>query len=285
MKFINNGLKYLKNFKYFIKENPIIYDRNLYSGLELGIPLSIFEYTFTYNHFGFNIVDLKDFLLLSLIGYVTYGCDRYLDHIDYYNNNEIIQINDNKKTLFEFFKKNNYDVLRTLFFSYFFLNLFFWQNEKITFFLPFIYSTLYYKQIKLNIPCFKPLFVASLWTTASVIIPSILYENNYDIIFDFNTYVPAYFSLLGLSNFGDIKDIEEDKKYNYLTIPNVLGINNAKIISIICLLLSSYLYYENKHFGERLIFDYIFILQNLSLIIPIFLKNNDNNDNNIDEIF
>ena len=57
---------------------------------------------------------------------------------------------------------------------------------------------LYYKEIKLNIPCFKPLFVACLWTTASVIIPSILYENNYNIIYDLYSYVPAYFSLLGL---------------------------------------------------------------------------------------
>ena len=63
MKFINNGLKNLNNFKDIIQENPILYDKNLYSGLELGIPLSIFEYIFTYNHFNPTFLDndLVDF--------------------------------------------------------------------------------------------------------------------------------------------------------------------------------------------------------------------------------
>ena len=275
MKFINNGLRNINNFKNIIKENPILFDKNLYSGLELGIPLSIFEYIFTYNHFGHNIVDLKDICLLSLIGYVTYGCDRYLDQLDYFNKGEVIEISENKKILFNFLKDNKYDVLRAFVLSYFLLDIFFLKNEKITYFLPFIYSSLYYKQIKLNIPCFKPLFVACLWTTASVIIPSILHENNYNIIFDLYSYVPAYLSLLGLSNYGDLKDLDEDIKYGYKTIPNVLGITNAKIISILALLLSSLLYTQNEYYGDRQIIDILFLLQNISLIIPILFYNKE----------
>ena len=272
MKFINNGLKNINNLKNIIKENPIFYDRNFYSGLELGIPLSIFEYTFTYNHFGTNIVNFQDICLLSLIGYVTYGCDRFLDSIEFYENNESIEVNDKKKNLYKFLHENKYDVLKGLFLSYFLLDLFFLKNENITFFLPFMYSALYYKEIKLNIPCFKPLFVACLWTTASVIIPSILYENNYNIIYDFYSYVPAYFSLLGLSNYLDIKDVKEDEQYGYLTIPNVLGLKSARLISIIALLFSTLLYTQNEHFGERYLIDFFFVIQNLSLIIPILTK-------------
>lgn len=275
MKFINNGLKNINNLKNIIKENPIFYDRNFYSGLELGIPLSIFEYTFTFNHFGTNIVNFQDICLLSLIGYVTYGCDRFLDSIDYYENNESIDVDDKKKNLYKFMNENKYDVLKGLFLSYFLLDLFFLKNENITFFLPFMYSALYYKEIKLNLPCFKPLFVACLWTTASVIIPSILYENNYNIIYDFYSYVPAYFSLLGLSNYLDIKDVKEDEQYGYLTIPNVLGMKNARLISILALLFSTFLYTQNEHFGERYLIDFFFVIQNLSLIIPILTKQND----------
>ena len=272
MKFINNGLKNINNLKNIIKENPIFYDRNLYSGLELGIPLSIFEYTFTYNHFGYNILDIKDICILSLIGYVTYGSDRFLDSLEYYNNNESIPVDNRKKELYKFLHENKFDVMKFLFLCYFILDLFFLKNEKITYFLPFMYSAMYYKEIKVNIPCFKPLFVACLWTTASVIIPSILYENNYNIIQDVYSYSPAYFSLLGLSNYLDIKDYKEDKEYGYLTIPNVLGFNNAKIFSILALILSTFLYVQNEHFGERLLIDYFFIIQNISLIIPIFNK-------------
>lgn len=279
MKFINNGLKNINNLKNIIKENPILYDRNFYSGLELGIPLSIFEYTFTYNHFGYNIVDFKDICLLSLIGYVTYGCDRFLDSIEYYNNDQDIDVDEKKKILYKFLNENKYDVVKALFISFFLLDLFFLKNHKISYFLPFIYSSLYYKEIKLNIPCFKPLFVACLWTTASVLIPSILYENNYNILFDLYSYVPAYFSLLGLSNYLDIKDIKEDSQYNYLTIPNVIGINKAKFVSILALLFSTFLYAQNDHFGERILIDCFFILQNLALIIPIFNRKDElNND-------
>ena len=275
MKFINNGLKNINNLKNIIKENPIFYDRKFYSGLELGIPLSIFEYTFTYNHFGTNIVDFKDICLLSLIGYVTYGCDRFLDSMEYYEKNEDVDVDDKKQVLYKFMHENKYDVLKGLFLSYFLLDLFFLKNEKITYFLPFMYSALYYKEIKLNIPCFKPLFVACLWTTASVIIPSILYENNYDIIYDLYSYVPAYFSLLGLSNYLDIKDVKEDETYGYKTIPNVLGLKNARLISILALIFSTFLYTQNEHFGERMLIDYFFVIQNLSLIIPILTKKKD----------
>jgi len=275
MKFINNGLKNIKQIKNIVKENPIFFDRNFYSGLELGLPLSIFEYTFTYNHFGSNIVGFKDICFLSLIGYVTYGCDRFLDSIEYYDKDKNIQVDDKKKNLYEFLHDNKYDVLRGLFLSYFILNIYFIKNNNITIFLPFMYSALYYKQIKLNIPCFKPLFVACLWTTASVIIPSIIYENNYNIIYDIFSYSPAYFSLLGLSNYLDIKDVKEDSSYGYLTIPNVLGLKKARMISILSLILSSVLYIQNDYFGERLLVDMFFIIQNLSLIIPILTKNKE----------
>ena len=41
--------------------------------------------------------------------------------------------------------------------------------------------------------------------------------------------------------------------HEYLTIPNVLGIRIAKFISIGSLLLSTLIYSQNTHFGERFI--------------------------------
>ena len=82
---------------------------------------------------------------------------------------------------------------------------------------------------------------------------------------------------MGLSNYGDLKDLDEDIKYGYKTIPNVLGITNAKIISILALILSSLLYTQNEHFGERQIIDILFLMQNVSLIIPILFYDKKKN--------
>ena len=70
----------------------------------------------------------------------------------------------------------------------------------------------------------------------------------------------------------DIKDVKEDETYGYKTIPNVLGLKNARLISILALIFSTFLYTQNEHFGERMLIDYFFVIQNLSLIIPILTK-------------
>ena len=62
---------------------------------------------------------------MSLIGYVTYGCDRFLDSMEYYEKNKDVEVDDKKEVLYKFMHENRYDVLKGLFLSYFLLDLFF----------------------------------------------------------------------------------------------------------------------------------------------------------------
>ena len=52
--------------------NPIV-------GVDVGIPLNIFQNIFTNLHYGNDITTLKIVGLQFLIGYYTYGKDRYND--------------------------------------------------------------------------------------------------------------------------------------------------------------------------------------------------------------
>ena len=72
----------------------------------------------TYNHYGQDISTFQMFLVQSLIGYITYGTDRFLDQIEYYKNTDL-DINENKKDLYGYIKENKGFVLSTLLISYF----------------------------------------------------------------------------------------------------------------------------------------------------------------------
>ena len=54
-----------------------------------------------------------------------------------------------------------------------------------------------------------------------------------------------------------------------------MGLKNARLVSILALIFSTFLYTQNEHFGERMLIDYFFVIQNLSLIIPILTKKKD----------
>ena len=58
------------------------------NGLDIGIPLNIIDNVFTNLHYGYDITTPKVILLQFLIGYYTYGKDRYKDALEYYENME-----------------------------------------------------------------------------------------------------------------------------------------------------------------------------------------------------
>ena len=60
-----------------------MYVMNPLPGLDIGIPLTIFENAYTTLHYGENIVTAKSVLLEFLIGYYVYGTDRYQDALEY----------------------------------------------------------------------------------------------------------------------------------------------------------------------------------------------------------
>ena len=72
-------------------------------GAELGVPLNIFQYIATYNHYGYSIVNPELIVLQFLIGFYTYGKDRYYDAIAA---NETGIGYQSKKDLYDYILKN-----------------------------------------------------------------------------------------------------------------------------------------------------------------------------------
>ena len=59
-----------------LKRQPIRSMMNPLPGLDIGIPLTLFQNTYTSLHYGENIINSRDILLQFLIGYYVYGNDR-----------------------------------------------------------------------------------------------------------------------------------------------------------------------------------------------------------------
>ena len=258
-----------------LDSNNIMYNKNIFPGIELGIPLFLIQNIMTYNHYGYDISTFQMFLVQSLIGYVTYGTDRFLDHIDYYDNINI-EVNKNKEELYEYIKDNEGFVISTLLISYFLLTLFLKNNRITEKFVPLLYSNVFYKKLKENFGLIKPFYISSMWILATIFLPCIIHDNNLDILKDPLCYLPALFNIFGSSNFVDSKDTKEDKENGYETIPIKYGIYNSNMLSILCLFFSNLFYSVNHHFGERPIIDFLFLFQNVVLSYQAFKFTIDN---------
>ena len=109
-------IKKLPSFKrpFFLlnKRQTIKSITNPLPGLDIGIPLTIFQNTFTSLHYGESIVTTRDVLLQFLIGYYVYGSDRYSDALEYCEN----PYSTPKKDLYEYiymYKIWNNDSIKT----------------------------------------------------------------------------------------------------------------------------------------------------------------------------
>ena len=259
------------------------------NGLDVGIPLNIIDNIFTNLHYGHDITTPKIILLQFLIGYYTYGKDRYKDALEYYDiiNSEIrdefegdvidvanFEIKDEKKELYKQLYDNDefYDKSYCLVFYCIMFLLFnddYWYLN-----LPaagLLYSTEYYKQLKGQIVGFKPIFVASMWTFSSVILPCILHDHNYSILSDVGDYLPCFLVLFAFTNLADIKDIGEDIANEVNTVPVVFGKRNTQILVLLCLALSSYMFGTHPHYYDRSLINAGFELQNGLISIITFL--------------
>ena len=105
-----------------------------------------------------------------------------------------------------------------------------------------------------------------MWTIATVIMPCVIYDNNYSIIQYPIDYLPCFLTLFATSNFADNRDIDEDRELQVYTIPVKYGIKKSNILSIFALLVSSYLLIENPNYDNRFIINTIIELQNIVLI-------------------
>ena len=231
----NNNSNYYNNKFY----NPII-------GSSIGVPLNILQYIFTYTYFNENIVNRELFILQIAIGIFTYGTDRFLDALDYtdnLNNNHIYS--QDKIDYYNYLIKNTYFNIFIIFSSFIYINNIIKDNIETHPFIYAISSTLFYRNFKENFGEFKSLYIAIFWTLGAVILPCVLYENNYEILYHPTIYMPNFFLMFASSNALDIKDIDEDKNNNIYTLPVIIGKKNTLLLNNLSYIIAFSIYFTN----------------------------------------
>ena len=179
------------------------------TGLDIGIPLNIIENVFTNIHYGENIVTIKQLLIQFLIGYYTYGKDRYVDALAYNTMSNQYNITAKKKELYENFNNNkvfyklSYDITFSLIAYLLLTQTFTYENRNIqilnTDAIPFmilLYSSEYYRELKIITPLAKSLYVSFMWTISTIILPGYLYEHNYNILYDIGCIYHVFYLYL-----------------------------------------------------------------------------------------
>ncbi len=256
------------------------------NGADIGIPLNIIDNVFTNLHYGYHVTTLKGVVLQFLIGYYTYGKDRYKDALEYFqngcgveyiesqNNTYVMEITNNKKELYEtlylnrHFYQASYCVVFYSIFVLLFNNQYWYLNTPAA---GLLYSTEYYKQLKSQFVGFKPLFVASMWTFSAAILPCVLHDHNYSILQDVNDYFPCFLLFFACTNLADIKDIDEDTLNGVNTLPGFWGKKNTQMLVLSSLALSSYMFGVHPHYMDRPIVNGVFEIQNSVLSLATFL--------------
>ena len=262
--------------KYHLRYNTKLKAVEPLQGIEIGIPLNIFSNVFTYLHYGENITSLKIVALQFLIGYYTYGKDRYNDAI--YSKENNLSIKEKKKELYDNINNNKQIYNISINLSLLLIILFLIYDDNYIVNLPFIailLSTEFYKEIKTNIGVLKPVYIGIMWTLSTLILPCVLIDNNYSILNNPIDYLPEILILFATSNLADIDDYEEDKDNNIHTIPVKYGKKNALAITLFCLSCSSLLFGINDHYIDRPLINSIIEIQNSLIAFSAF--NNLNN--------
>lgn len=263
-----------------IKSNKLInkvhYSVNPLNGLDLGIPLNILQNVFTNLHYGYDITTSKIIILQFLIGYYTYGKDRYKDALEYNEN----PFETDKKELYEYLLK--YKNLYRLTYDMSFIlitSILLFDDEGLNN-LPLVLvllSSEFYKDLKKNLPYLKPFYVAIMWTLSTTILPAVMHDNNYDILNYPMDYLPCTLTMFASSNLLDIKDVKEDKENGINTIPVTFGKYFTYCIILISLAMSSLLFGINDHYLDRPLINSIYEIQNSALsFIPMIMSNATN---------
>jgi len=246
--------------------NPLV-------GIDMGIPLNIIQNVFTNLHYGYDITTFKAILLQFLIGYYTYGKDRYRDALVYETN----KYDTPKKELFEYLIK--YKDLYKLSYdaSFIFIVFILLMDDNMINNIPFIallLSTDYYNKIKKLGPLIKPTYIAVMWTFSAAVLPAIMHDHNYSILNYPIDYLPCAMTMFSSSTILDIKDIEEDKINGVRTIPSVYGLEKSQMLTIFLLGLSSLLVGLNPNYLENPLPNSVYEFINLFLASYVFMQSN-----------
>jgi len=245
---------------------------NPFPGLDIGIPLTIFENAYTTLHYGENIVSAKSVFLEFLLGYYVYGTDRYQDALDYSNN----PYSTTKKDLYDYINSHKRLMMVSLFLSEMGILSIFILSEHPEMNIPFLLlleSTRYYSNMKKYLGMLKPLYIALMWTTAAIILPCVMYEHNYNILYSPQDYLPCTLTLFAASNIIDNKDIIEDCENGIQTIPVVIGEEKSNMVNMEALIASSLLLGFNPHYLDEPIFNSLLEIQNAGISFLPFVLN------------
>ena len=241
-------------------------------GFDIGIPLTIFESTYTYLHYGENILNFKLILIEFLLGYYAYGRDRYNDAIQF----ERYPSQNTYKDVYTYILNNKSFVYQSLNICYFSILFILLNDEKFIYNIPFILllqSLDSYKQFKPLLGPLKPVYIGSMWTIASIILPCVLYEHNYSILLSPLDYIPCTLTLFGASNIIDNEDIIDDSNNKINTLPVLIGLDNSIYISLLALILSSLMIGLNPSYLDNSLGNSYLELQNgIISLLPLFLN-------------
>jgi hypothetical protein len=249
-----------------LRRNIKTYDN--IQGADIGIPLNIITNLFTNLHYGKEITTPYIVSLQFLIGYYTYGKDRYKDALEY--ESAPYETSSTKQELYMSILKYRY--ISRLSYCICFYAILYSLNDQLTpgQYLPImglLYSTEYYKQFKTNIPAFKPFYVSLLWTFATCILPCLIHDHDYSILADPYDYLPCALNLFAFTNLADIKDIEEDRINNVKTFPLLFGEDVTYMSIFFALASSSLLFGLHPHYMDRPLINSLFEVQNIVLSI------------------
>lgn len=227
---------------------PKSFAANLY----VGLPLVVYENIYTGLHSGHPTTSIQTVALQTLLGFYTYGNDRFFDAIES-GDYDLPERHEEKRL------------------HYFSLNLalglavgiFISQEPYGLPFIPLLFSTRLYRGLKARLPLVKPFYLSLMWMISSYVMPSVLSYHDLGCLGDVSSYSPLFFNVFGSSTFLDIADLEKDRENGVQTIPVVCGKRVAAIVSYVSLLLSNVLLVTNEGFEERILCNAPFLLINV----------------------
>ena len=255
---------------------------NTIPGIEVSIPVLIYENIFTTLHYGYEIFDIKTFILVITCTYITYGFDRFFDSQEYFksvkhpqeNKHKLsYKISNNKLKLYNYLNENKQQYNTILGISYLYNCIIFYDNIFTQPFILLLTASIFYKYYKNKLGPFKSLYIGFMWSGITYFLPCILHDNNLNSLLYPLDYLPLILSLTSASNLADSKDIEEDRINNITTLPVLYGNKISNSLSSTTLLIASILIFINPNYQNNLLFNNIFLLQNLvTSCIPILMN-------------
>lgn len=273
----NSVVKLYSKPQKFINKETSLATFNPLPALGIAVPIDILSYTYTNLHYGENILTPDLLLLVGGLGVFTYNYDRILDVVN--NINSYKNPYNKQKTTTYYLNNINY-LYPSLIVLYGYLTSYFNSDENLLPFLYIINSTLGYKFLKKYFGQLKAIYIAGCWCAACQILPSIIHDNNFDIINYPLDYIPLFLTLFGYSNLADIKDIEQDKHDGIYTLPVKYGDKISRNISFFSILLASILFGLNQHYSNNLLWNNLYQFGNIGYVGGELLVENIINNNN-----